>query len=168
MSATDIREAFRLAMRRVAATVAIVSARCEGERHGTTATSVTSISLDPPSVLVCFNQASRLHEFLHKQDHFCVNILQTANIEIAKIFSSAPAAERFAVGDWRDSEGIPYLADAQANLFCRKEQEITYGSHTIFIGRVLQAVMREEVSPLLYHDGRYSTVAPDAVSAKYN
>jgi flavin reductase len=168
MSAKDIQDGFRLAMRRVAATVAIVSARCEGERHGTTATSVTSISMDPPSVLVCFNQTSRLHEFLHKQDHFCVNILHTANVDIAKIFSSsAPAVERFAVGNWReDSEGMPYLADAQANLFCRKEQEISYGSHTIFIGRVLKATMRDDASPLLYHDGRYGAVAPDAVSAK--
>jgi flavin reductase (DIM6/NTAB) family NADH-FMN oxidoreductase RutF len=167
MSAKDIQESFRLAMRRVAATVAIVSAQCEGERHGTTATSVTSISMDPPSVLVCFNQASRLHEFLHRQDHVCVNVLHTSNIDIAKTFSSAPAAERFAVGNWRtDAEGMPYLADAQANLFCRKEQEISYGSHTIFIGRVLRAETREDVSPLLYHDGRYGTVGVDTVSAK--
>lgn len=168
MSGEDIQQAFRLAMRRVASTVAIVSAQRGGERHGTTATSVISISMEPPSVLVCFNQSSRLHEFLHEQDNFCVNVLHTANLDIAKIFSSsASAAERFATGDWRtDAEGMPYLANAQANLFCRKEQEITYGSHTIFIGRVLRALAREDVSPLLYRDGRYGAVADDKVPIK--
>jgi flavin reductase len=168
MSGADLQEAFRLAMRRVASTVAIVSAEHAGERHGTTATSVTSISMDPPSVLVCFNQNSRLHDFLHNQDRFCVNMLHTANLDVARIFSSnAPAAERFAIGDWRsNTDGLPYLADAQANLFCRKEQEIGYGSHTIFIGRVLQARTREDISPLLYRDGRYGAVAPDAAPVK--
>lgn len=168
MSAEDIQQAFRLAMRRVASTVAIVSAQRGGERHGTTATSVTSISMEPPSVLVCFNQASRLHDFLHNQDHFCINVLHTDNLDIAKIFSgSASALERFATGDWRtDTEGMPYLANAQANLFCRKEQEIACGSHTIFIGRVLKALAREDVSPLLYRDGRYGTVADDTVPIK--
>jgi flavin reductase len=168
MSGEDLQQDFRLAMRRVACTVAIVSAQRDGERHGTTATSVTSISMDPPSLLVCFNQTSRLHEFLHNQDRFCINVLHTANLDIARIFSSnASAAERFATGNWQtDAEGMPYLADAQANLFCRKEQEITYGSHTIFIGRVLRALTREDISPLVYRDGRYGAVATNIAPVK--
>ena len=168
MNGDDLQHAFRLAMRRVASTVAIVSAQHEGERHGTTATSVTSISMEPPSVLVCFNQASRLHGFLQKQEAFCVNILHTSNIDVAKIFSSSAAsAQRFAIGAWRnDTEGMPYLSDAQANLFCRKDQEVACGSHTIFIGRVLEALSREEISPLIYGDGRYSAVAPDGALIK--
>jgi len=168
MSGADIQETFRLAMRRVASTVAIVSAQHEGERHGTTATSVTSISMDPPSVLVCFNQASRLHGFLQKQEAFCVNVLHTSNIDVARIFSSgAASAERFAIGAWRnDADGMPYLSDAQANLFCRKEQEVDYGSHTIFIGRVLKAVTRDDISPLLYGEGHYGAMTSAAVPAK--
>jgi flavin reductase (DIM6/NTAB) family NADH-FMN oxidoreductase RutF len=168
MSGEDIQQVFRLAMRRVASTVAIVSARDGGERHGTTATSVTSISMDPPSLLVCFNQASRLHYFLHRQGRFCINVLHTSNLAVAKVFSSnATGAERFATGDWRaDAEDVPYLANAQANLFCGKEQEINYGSHTIFIGRVLQALTREDISPLVYRDGRYGAVAPHTASVK--
>jgi flavin reductase len=164
MSGHDVQQAFRLAMRRVAATVAIVSAKRGDERHGTTATSVTSISMDPPSVLVCFNQTSRLHDFLRNQDRFCINVLHTENLDTARIFSSnADAAERFTSGDWRmDADWLPYLADAQANLFCLKEHEVDYGSHTIFIGRVQQAFTRDDVSPLLYSDGRYSAVADDS------
>jgi flavin reductase (DIM6/NTAB) family NADH-FMN oxidoreductase RutF len=168
MSDEDIQQGFRLAMRRVASTVAIVSAERDGERHGTTATSVTSISMDPPSVLVCFNHASRLHDFLHSQDSFCINMLHTGNLAIAKVFSSnATAAERFATGDWRaDAKGMPFLADAQANFFCQKEQEVTYGSHTIFIGRVLRVLTRDDVSPLVYRDGRYGAVAPETAPIK--
>jgi flavin reductase (DIM6/NTAB) family NADH-FMN oxidoreductase RutF len=163
MSGDDVQQTFRLAMRRVASTVAIVSAQHDGERHGTTATSATSISMDPPSMLVCFNQTSRLHDFLLNQDLFCINVLHAANLDVARLFSSnATAAERFASGDWRtDADGTPYLADAQANLFCRKEQEVAYGSHTIFIGRVLKALTRDNISPLIYRDGRYCTVAAD-------
>lgn len=161
-----IQDAFRHAMRRVASTVTIVTAGSSTERHGTTATSVTSISMEPPSVLVCFNQASRLHDFLNKQERFCVNVLHTDNMETARIFSSPSiGADRFASGQWKtDATGIPYLSDAQAVLFCRKEKEIIYGSHTIFIGRVLEARARGDVSPLLYRDGGYTAVETGAIA----
>ncbi len=167
-----IQDAFRAAMRRVGSTVTIVSAQNGSERHGTTATSVTSISMEPPSILVCFNRSSRLHDFLSNKDRFCVNVLHTDNIETARIFSSpVVGSERFNSGNWRtDADGTPYLANAQANLFCRKEKEIGYGSHTIFIGRVTEARAREDISPLLYRDGRYiasaSLGAPEAPAIK--
>jgi flavin reductase (DIM6/NTAB) family NADH-FMN oxidoreductase RutF len=158
MADDTLQEAFRLAMRRVASTVAIISVQSGNERHGTTATSVTSISMEPPSLLICFNKTSRLHEFLKKENDFCVNVLHTDNLQTSKIFASPVAgAERFASGDWQTGDdSIPYLANAQANLFCSKEQEIAYGSHTIFIGRVTGVRARKDVSPLLYHDGLYA------------
>jgi flavin reductase (DIM6/NTAB) family NADH-FMN oxidoreductase RutF len=163
MAAVDqsVQEAFRQAMRRVANTVTIVTAQSGAERHGTTATSVTSISMEPPSVLVCFNQTSRLREFLTKEDRFCVNVLHVDNLAAAQIFSSPVAgAERFNSGDWlADAAGTPYLANAQANLFCTKEKQITYGSHTLFIGRVIDVRARADVLPLLYRDGQYTTCA---------
>jgi flavin reductase (DIM6/NTAB) family NADH-FMN oxidoreductase RutF len=157
----SIQEAFRQAMRRVANTVTIVTVQSGAERHGTTATSVTSISMDPPSVLVCFNQASRLRELLIKEDRFCVNVLHTDNLEAARIFSSPVAStERFNSGNWQaDAAGTPYLANAQANLFCVKEKQITYGSHTLFIGRVMDVRTRADVFPLLYRDGQYTACA---------
>jgi len=157
-----LQDSFRQAMRRVATTVNIISAQSGTERHGTTATSVASISIEPPSLLVCLNRTSRLHDFLIKQDRFCVNVLHTDNLETSKAFSDpGMGADRFNRGDWRTGpDGTPYLADAQAILFCVKEKEIAYGSHTIFIGRVLEARARDDVSPLLYRDGRYSASVP--------
>jgi flavin reductase (DIM6/NTAB) family NADH-FMN oxidoreductase RutF len=159
MAADDkLQKEFRMAMRRFASTVTIISVQSGAERHGTTATSVTSLSMEPPSILICFNQSSRLHDFLQREEQFCVNVLHTDNFETSKTFSSPlTGLERFASGDWQTHERtIPYLANAQANLFCRKEKEIGYGSHTVFIGRVTGVRSRKDVSPLLYRDGIYT------------
>ncbi len=168
MTADDgLQDAFRTAMRRVANTVTIISVQSGAERHGTTATSVTSISMEPPSLLICFNKASRLHDFLIKEQRFCVNVLHTDNAATSKIFSSpVTGVERFASGDWQANESaIPYLANAQANLFCQKEKEISYGSHTLFIGRVTSVRARADISPLLYRDGVYGAYAGFSAAA---
>jgi hypothetical protein len=111
----------------------------------------------PGSLLVCINQDSRLHEFLRKEERFCVNVLQVGNLPVSRAFSSAiSSVERFAHGDWQADHGIPYLADAQANLFCVREVEVPYGSHTIFIGRVFDARVRNDIRPLLYRNGGYT------------
>ena len=153
-----VQAAFRNAMRRFASTVSIISVQSGAERHGTTATAVTSVSFDPPSLLVCINQGSRLHTFLHNEGRFCVNVLHVGNLGISHAFSSAmSSADRFGHGDWRsDRHGIPYLADAQANLFCLKDLEVPYGSHTIFIGKVFDVQIRDEICPLLYGNGAYT------------
>lgn len=156
-----VRTAFRSAMRCFASTVNIISVQSGSERHGTTATAVTSVSLDPPSLLVCINQGSRLHAFLRSEQRFCVNVLHVGNLGVSRAFSSAmSSAERFTHGDWRtDHHGVPYLADAQANLFCLKDIEVPYGSHTIFIGRVVDARIRDDICPLLYGNGAYTECA---------
>ena len=156
-----VQTAFRNAMRRFASTVSIISVQSGAERHGTTATAVTSVSLDPPSLLVCINQDSRLHQFLQSETRFCVNFLHIGNLAISRAFSSAiPSAERFAHGDWQTAHHvIPYLADAQANLFCAKEVEVPYGSHTVFIARVFDARVRDDICPLLYGNGAYTECA---------
>jgi flavin reductase (DIM6/NTAB) family NADH-FMN oxidoreductase RutF len=65
------------------------------------------------------------------------------------------------VGAWRDTEeGLPYLTDAQANLFCEIDRISDYGTHTIFIGRVSSAVVHADVDPLLYQDGKYVIARP--------
>lgn len=158
----NVEEKFRGAMRRLAATVNIISVQSGEDRHGMTATAVTSLSMDPPSILVCVNRTSRAHPLLQKAKKFCVNVLHTDNAEVSGAFSSQMTAEeKFGVGDWRTGKrGVPYLANAQAWLICAKEKEIDYGSHTIFIGKVIEAEVREDVSPLLYSDGRYAVCGP--------
>jgi flavin reductase (DIM6/NTAB) family NADH-FMN oxidoreductase RutF len=147
------------AMRRLAATVTIVTVRSGEQRHGTTATAVTSLSMDPPSLLVCLNRSSRLHEYLSQEERFSVNILHVDNERVSSAFARPlTSEERFAQGDWRDDGELGvHLADAQATLFCIKDKVVDYGSHTIFIGRVVAVKNRADIAPLLYCNGRYET-----------
>lgn len=154
-------QGFRDAMRRLAGTVTVVTVGRSGDAHGTTATAVTSLSMAPPSLLVCFNRDSRLHPLLSAADRFCVNILHTDNVEVSRLFASpVSSAERFAFGQWvAEADGAPYLANAQASIQCAKDQQIDYGTHTIFIGRVVAVRNREEISPLVYCNGGYAGTA---------
>lgn len=159
-AAPELQQEFKSAMRRLAATVSIISTSDEDGWHGMTATSVTSVSMDPPSVLVCVNTTATLHKVLHAGKRFCVNLLRASQESHAGTFSSSKirGADRFADHAWKESDeedSLPYLVDAQANLFCDIDQTVSYGTHTIFIGRVNTVRNGELVSPLLYADGQY-------------
>ncbi len=156
----DLQQDFKSAMRRLAATVCIISTASEDGWHGMTATAVTSVSLDPPSVLVCVNTTTSLHKVLHAGTRFCVNVLRASQHAVAGTFSSSTVrgADRFVANAWKANEsqdGLPYLLDAQANLFCDIDHTVPYGTHTIFIGRVNAVRNGELVAPLLYGDGQY-------------
>lgn len=155
--------AFRTAMRRLAATVTVISTRAEnGMRHGMTATAVTSVSADPPAVLACVNRSAALHAQLGLGRRLCINLLHCSQQRLAEVFSGSKDGEgRFREGDWLDdAEGVPYLADAQANIFCEIEALHAYGSHSICIGRVIHANCRSDVAPLVYQDGAYMCTGP--------
>jgi flavin reductase (DIM6/NTAB) family NADH-FMN oxidoreductase RutF len=159
-----VETAFRAAMRRFAATVTIITA-CDHERqHGMTATAVTSVSMDPPSLMMCLNQQTLLHDIMYRARRFCVNVLHRDQVALSAAFSGGvPAEQRFAHGRWqRCADGLPWLADAQANLFCRKAAALPYATHTIFVGRVEDVGVRDVIAPLLYQDAAYCVTAPAA------
>lgn len=164
MSQDAILTAFRDAMRHVAATVYAVTTGHEGQRFGILATAVSSLSFDPPSLLVCINRSASLHEPMASADTFCVNVLGLGNRDVADCFMKKGNAEdRFAVGDWAEEHGVPVLATAQSSLVCRIAHRHAYGTHTIFIGELIAARHRENAKPLTYYDGRYIDIseAPD-------
>ncbi|WP_428246035.1 flavin reductase family protein [Ferrovibrio sp.] len=150
-------------MRRLAATVTVLSARDpQGRRCGMTATAVTSVSADPPALLACVNRSAALHAHLGLGNRFCINLLHTGQQPISEICSGGAEGEaRFDTGDWReDAENVPYLHDAQANIVCAVEAVHAYGSHGIFIGKVLRVINRNAIAPLVYQDGRYMRTEP--------
>lgn len=153
----DIGEKFRGAMRRLAATVTIISTGEGDQRHGMTATAVASLSVDPPSILVCVNRQAGMHPYMIENEKFCVNVLHRDQAEAAIAFAGKLDREsRFGVGNWvSDDHGTPYLLDAQANLFCRKVNAIPYASHTIFLAEVCDVRMLDCVAPLVYSNGDY-------------
>ena len=97
-----LRDNFRAAMRRFTATVSVISCCLDGRRHGMTATAVTSVSLDPPSLLVCVNRNGRLFGMLERSPRFCVNVLHAAQSAVSQTFAQPHSAERFAQGEWED------------------------------------------------------------------
>jgi flavin reductase (DIM6/NTAB) family NADH-FMN oxidoreductase RutF len=157
----DIGSAFRKAMRRLASTVTIVTTARLGQRSGMTATAVTSLSVEPASLLVCVNRSASIHPDLAPGARFCVNILASVHADLSAAFGGlADPESRFDQGDWeRDEHHVPYLADAPANVFCIVEQMIEYGTHSIVIGRVYAAYADPASPQLIYGDGRYLGLA---------
>jgi flavin reductase (DIM6/NTAB) family NADH-FMN oxidoreductase RutF len=148
-------EAFRLAMRRMAATVSIITTELDGVPHGMTATAVSAVSADPPSLLVAINQSASIHAPLCQRGAFWVNLLGETHSEQCLAFSGKLKGDaRFGCGAWRREHEIPLLEDAQANLFCRVEQTIAYATHTIFIAAVRDVRVKNGINPLIYFDGR--------------
>ena len=155
MREDELQDAFLLAMRRLAATVSVITCRDgEGRRYGMTATAVTSLSLTPASLLVCVNRSTDFYQRLARADAFCVNVLSESQAEQCRVFGSRRHQdERFKVGSWSEHAGGPsVLADAQANLICAPDASFEYGSHSIVIGRVRRVLLGEAVAPLIYLD----------------
>jgi len=152
---------FRLGMRRLASGVSLITTVVDGVPHGLAATSVSSLSADPPTLLVCVNRTSSSHEPIAAAGRFCVNVLSESQQPIAARFGSAlDRAERFSQGSWSVLQtGAPALDEALANFDCVIDQAIPYRSHTIFIGRI-QAIRLSDPgsTPLLYLDGRYRSL----------
>jgi flavin reductase (DIM6/NTAB) family NADH-FMN oxidoreductase RutF len=158
----QLRSSFKRALRRFPAAVSVITAAEGDRRHGMTATAVTSLSLDPPSLIVCINQSTLLHDILLLARRFCVNVLRREQAALSSAFSGAvPSEQRFGHGDWLTSaEGVTYLADAQVNIFCRKAAAVPYGTHTIFIGEAETVKVRDPIEPLIYQDATYCFSVP--------
>jgi len=158
----EVSQLFRQAMRRFPAVVTVVTARGKNGDCGMTATAVTSLSMDPPSLLVCVNRSTSFHSTLEENELFCVNVLREGQHQISSNFGGAkPAGERFSEGDWRDQDGLPYLADAQAVIFCKKSATFLHTTHTIVVGEATGLILHDSVAPLLYIDGRYATLSAE-------
>ena len=162
MATTDPQLAadFKTAMRRVAATVNVISICVDGQPMGITATAVSVVSMDPPSLLVCVNQAAAVHPRIENVVHFNVNVLHRDQAEVATIFADRSLeAQRFIRGWENDCVRPPRLRNAQASILCRRIDHHRFGTHSIFIGVVEAVVAREEVDPLLYLDGKFGGAA---------
>lgn len=162
-SASDLvgAEQFRLGMRSLASAVNLITAAHAGHRYGMTATAVTSVSAEPPTLLVCINRKASTHGAIAKSGAFCINVLRAGHVEHSRAFSGAQIGEaRFSPGEWtRLATGAPVLIDALVSFDCRVEKEIAHGTHTLFLGRVEHIVAGGKGRSLLYADGQYGKFA---------
>ena len=151
-----IQQDFKQSMRFLAASVNIISTAHEGKKFAMTATSVTSLSMDPPSLLVCVNKNASIHDTLISDgQQFCVNLLSKGQEDIATTCSiNEKEPERFQFDAW-DTEDIPYLKSAQSNIFCEVIDHFEHATHTIFLGNVVKSTFKDQFNTLIYADGKY-------------
>lgn len=152
-----IQDNFRTAMRNYIYSVSVMSMRdTDGTPYAITVSSVTSISMEPPSLLVCINKSARVHDSIKEGSDLCINLLTKDQEEISNICSSESQFDkRFDDKNW-DKQGIPYLANAQANIFCKVDKLISYHTHSIVIAHVLDANSKESMNTLVYANGKYA------------
>ncbi|ASW04154.1 flavin reductase family protein [Paraburkholderia aromaticivorans] len=155
---TDAVQRFRLGMRRHASGVSLITTQLGNVKAGLIATSVSSVCMDPPTLLVCVNRSSSAHDPLNQVGKFCVNLLDAHASDIASQFSNPERRqERFHASEWFTLQSsAPVLHSAIAAFDCSVVERLAYHSHTIFIGRVHRVHLgTEEFAPLIYMDGRY-------------
>jgi flavin reductase len=159
-SEQDLNEGFRIGMRCLASGVSVLSVTSSaGERAAMTVSSVTSVSDNPPSLLVCVNKATRMNSIMKNGEYFCINILSEKQQSISEICASPDMAEeRFKTGSWVQDQksGSFFLEDAPAVFVCKTAKQIDHGTHVIYVGDI--AVIRaapELGKPLIYAHGAY-------------
>jgi flavin reductase len=154
---------FKLGMRRLASGVSLITSRDNaGKPHGMIATSVVSVSVEPPTLLVCVNKSASCHDVIDNRGVFCINLLGDGDDKIAQVFSSSKTRDvRFSSGDWREmTTGAPAHAGSLASFDCEVRSRVDAGSHTIFIGLVVDTQLWVDVvQPLIYINGAYARCA---------
>jgi flavin reductase (DIM6/NTAB) family NADH-FMN oxidoreductase RutF len=158
----DLSAGLKAGMRRLVASVCVISLEDrQGVPHAMTATAVTSVSDNPPALLICVNKNAAVCKALDDGQAFCVNILNANQQDISVMCSSRSEEGRFSKGNWQThAKGLPYLTDAEVNFFCSNEKTIEYGSHLVVIGKLTEVFTCDgNVSSLLYADGKYRTLA---------
>jgi len=130
----------------------------EGIPHGLTVSSFTSVSLDPPLVLICLGHAVTMIEAFRAASHFGINILSAEQRELSNRFARK-GCDRFDALPWdRGATGVPLLPGVLAQIECATNQRITSGDHDIFVGRMVRAMVIDG-DPLLYYAGAYREIA---------
>ena len=145
---------FRHVVGHLASGVTVLTTRADDRDHGMTASSVTSLSMDPPMMLACVNNGVPTTAAIESSGRYTINVLGRAHGDLANQFAS-PRSDKFAgVSIDRGRAGIPMLAETIASLECEVTEQVVGGTHSIFLGHVLSATAREG-SPLTYFRGGF-------------
>ena len=149
------------AMRSAVTGVTIVSTDGAAGRYGVTVSAFSSVSAEPPMVLVCINRSSPVSAALAQNRVFAVNVLSTSQQSLADSFAGRPgkgAPYDFGAACWNASAtGAPVLSGAVAGLDCALVTTVDAGTHRIFIGRVVDVATAAK-DPLLYSNRMYGRV----------
>jgi 3-hydroxy-9,10-secoandrosta-1,3,5(10)-triene-9,17-dione monooxygenase reductase component len=159
---------FKAALGRFCSGVTVITVTDEDGDHGMTASAFSSLSLEPPLVLVCVKKNGNMHQRLEKADGFAVNLLDQAQESVSNRFAGWWNEE---TSKWADLEVVPaptskapWIGGSLASLDCTVHERFDGGDHTIYVGRVHDVRVddrpRDTLEPLLYFAGQYRALAP--------
>lgn len=170
MTATVDTSTFRGALSRFASGVTVVSTVLDGTDHAMTASAFTSVSLDPPLVLVCSHKTSRFHEAVLETGFWAVSILAEEGLAASAWFANRgrPLEDQLqGIAFHRATSGAALLDESLSWLECTTEATYDGGDHTVLIGAVTGAAVRDIVDdPLLYYRSHYGTMVRRPESEK--
>lgn len=154
-------EEFRRACGRFATGVTVATVLdANGAPHGLTVSSFTSVSLDPPLILICLGQAVTVIEAFRAARYFGINVLGAEQRELSDHFARK-GHDRFGSIRWHSgTTGVPLLEDTLAEMECEVDQRFIAGDHDIFVGRMVRARVSEG-PPLVHFASRYRRLAID-------
>jgi len=149
-------EQFREGLRHWASGVTIVTSSCGERIHGMTVSAFSSVSLDPPLVLVCADKATITHGLIAESGVFAVNVLARGQEALSNRFASKKDEHRRFEGiEWsRGATGAPILPGVLVALDCRVVAAHDAGDHVIYVGSV-ESISARQAEPLVYHVGAY-------------
>jgi len=158
--ASEHERSYRNTVGLFATGVAIVTTIGPDGPAGMTTNAVTSLSLNPTLLLVCFDLGSRTLEAVRQSRRFAVNVLRAPDAELAAVFASKRVArEKFDSVTHSEANGVPVLDTALAWISCELRELLPGGDHVIGIGEVTGMGRENDGDPLVYFGGRYTTVA---------
>ena len=147
-------DVFKSAMGRFASGVTVVTTVADGERFGITVSAFSSLSLDPPLVLICIAKRAPSHEAIKNAGKFVANILSADQEEVSNKFASR-AEDKFEGIAWHDGDlGLPVIEGSLGSVECVLHSSLDGGDHSIYVGRVVGAHLTDG-QPLIYGQGGY-------------
>ncbi|WP_417613362.1 flavin reductase family protein [Parasphingorhabdus sp.] len=151
---------FRSAMARLASAVTLVTTDGQAGRRGMAATAVTSITDEPPNLLVCVNKSARSNMMIKRNGVFSVNVLSKEQEILVGAFSGSSEADPFCEPElWSTLQtGAPILKGALTSLDCMLDQIVNIGTHSLFVGHVVGAQIGPASEGLVYFDRKFCGV----------
>jgi flavin reductase (DIM6/NTAB) family NADH-FMN oxidoreductase RutF len=157
---------FRDVIGRFASGVTVITTTADDGDHGTTASAVSSLSMDPPMLLICLNRTSDTRAAILRSGVFGVNILAENQGAVASAFARKGTDKFAGIGVVRGRTGIPLVENALAHLECEVDETVTGGTHTVFLARIREAA-GTDAAPLTYFRGRFGRLESALDEATY-
>jgi len=157
-------DAFKAALGSWAAGVTVVTTDLNGLSYAITASSFSSLSLEPPLILVCIANGNTFVDMVRESKHFSISVLTTGQDDVSNSFARSgrePEVQLPNVETFTMETGAPLITGAMAHLDCALEELLPGGDHLIVVGRVMAASAETGKEPLVYYRGDYRSVNLD-------